>query len=78
MPEKPIRRDHQLNFTWLEGRVAYWTTMALLVLFFDRLLSSTQNRIAAGSEAKIEGILEAMVLLGIIALGIWLVFDMTY
>jgi hypothetical protein len=52
--------------------------MALLVLFFDRLLSSTQNRIAAGSGAKIEGILEAMVLLGIIALGIWLVFDMTY
>jgi hypothetical protein len=52
--------------------------MALLVLFFDRLLSSTQNKIAAGSEAKIETTLEVIVVLGIIALGIWLALDMIY
>jgi hypothetical protein len=52
--------------------------MALLVLFFDRLLSSTQNKIAVSSEAKIETTLEAIVVLGIIALGIWLALDMIY
>jgi len=76
--ERLFRRDLQLSFTWLAGRVAYWTTMALLVLFFDRLLSSTQNKIAVSSEAKIETTLEAIVILGIIALGIWLALDMIY
>ena len=76
--ERLFRRDLQLSFTWLAGRVAYRTTMALLVLFFDRLLSSTQNKIAAGSEAKIETTLEVIVVLGIIALGIWLALDMIY
>jgi hypothetical protein len=52
--------------------------MALLVLSFDRLLPSTQNRIAAGSGAKIETILEAIVALGIIAFGIWLAIDMIH
>jgi hypothetical protein len=76
--EKPFRRDLQLNFTWLVGRVAYWTTMALFVLFLDRLLSRTQNRVAATSKAKNDTILEAIAILGIIALGIWLALDMIH
>jgi hypothetical protein len=76
--ERPFRRDLQLNFAWLVGRVAYWTTMALLVLSFNWLLSSAQNRIAAPGEAKMETILEAIAFLGIIALGIWLAIDMVH
>jgi len=67
-----------LNFIWLVERVVYWTTMALLVLSFDRLLSRTENRIAIGRKAKIKASPEAIVLLGVIALAIWLALDMIY
>jgi hypothetical protein len=76
--ERPFWLDLELNFTWLVERVVYWTTMALLVLSFDRLLSRTQNRIAISRKAKIKASPEAVALLGAIALAIWLAFDMIY